>query len=161
MTSSRVPGNTDGSSSLWGNAYAQVISNARGEVVALYPLMPNRMTVDRDKNGSLYYMYLRSEGDAPSLGKSSQVILAPSDVLHIPGLGFDGLIGYSPIAMAKNAIGLAIATEEYGAKFFANGAAPGGVLEHRTIKDPQKVKETGTHVPGQQQCPSWRCWRRV
>ena len=128
---------------LWGNAYAQVIRNARGEVVALYPLMPNRMTVDRDKNGSLYYTYLRSEGDSPSLGKSSQVILAPSDVLHIPGLGFDGLVGYSPIAMAKNAIGLAIATEEYGAKFFANGAAPGGVLEHPgTIKDPQKVKES-------------------
>jgi HK97 family phage portal protein len=66
-----------------------------------------------------------------------------SEVLHIPGLGFDGLIGYSPIAMAKNAVGLAIATEEYGAKFFANGAAPGGVLEHPgTIKDPQKVKES-------------------
>jgi len=64
-------------------------------------------------------------------------------VLHIPGLGFDGLIGYSPIAMAKNAIGLAIATEEYGAKFFANGAAPAGVLEHPgTIKDPQRVKES-------------------
>jgi len=58
-------------------------------------------------------------------------------------LGFDGLVGYSPIAMAKNAVGLAIATEEYGAKFFANGAAPGGVLEHPgTIKDPQKVKES-------------------
>ena len=51
------------------------------------------------------------------------------EVLHIPGLGFDGLIGYSPIAMAKNAIGMAIATEEYGAKFFANGANPGGVLD--------------------------------
>jgi len=63
-------------------------------------------------------------------------------VLHIPGLGFDGLVGYSPIAMAKNAIGLAIATEEYGAKFFANGAAPGGVLEHPgTIKDPQRVRD--------------------
>ena len=55
---------------------------------------------------------------------------------------FDGLVGYSPIAMAKNAIGLAIATEEYGAKFFANGAAPSGVLEHPgTIKDPQRVRE--------------------
>ena len=69
--------------------------------------------------------------------------LSPTDVLHIPGLGFDGLIGYSPIAMAKNAIGLAIATEEYGAKFFANGAAPSGVLEHPgTIKDPIRVKES-------------------
>ena len=69
--------------------------------------------------------------------------LQPSDVLHIPGLGFDGLVGYSPIAMAKNAIGMAIACEEYGAKFFANGAAPGGVLEHPgTIKDPQRVRES-------------------
>ena len=71
------------------------------------------------------------------------VRLKPSDVLHIPGLGFDGLVGYSPIAMAKNAIGMAIACEEYGAKFFANGAAPGGVLEHPgTIKDPQRVRES-------------------
>ena len=72
-----------------------------------------------------------------------RVYLDPSEVLHIPGLGFDGLVGYSPIAMAKNAIGMAIACEEYGAKFFANGAAPGGVLEHPgTIKDPQRVRES-------------------
>lgn len=128
---------------LWGNAYAQVIRNARGEVVALYPLMPNKMTVDRDKNGRLFYLYQRGIEDTHTLGKDSQVYLDPSDVLHIPGLGFDGLVGYSPIAMAKNAVGLAMATEEYGAKFFANGAAPGGVLEHPgTIKDPQKVKES-------------------
>ena len=128
---------------LWGNAYAQIIRNARGEVIALYPLMPNKMTVDRDANGRLFYLYQRSSEDVPSLGKDNQVYLAPADVLHIPGLGFDGLVGYSPIAMAKNAVGLAIATEEYGAKFFANGAAPGGVLEHPgTIKDPQKVKES-------------------
>jgi len=128
---------------LWGNAYAQIIRNARGEVISLYPLMPNKMTVDRDKNGRLFYLYQRSSGDTPSLGKDNSVYLAPSDVLHIPGLGFDGLVGYSPIAMAKNAVGLAIATEEYGAKFFANGAAPGGVLEHPgTIKDPQKVKDS-------------------
>jgi HK97 family phage portal protein len=128
---------------LWGNAYAQIIRNARGEVIALYPLMPNKMTVDRDSNGRLFYLYQRSSEDVPSLGKDNQVYLAPADVLHIPGLGFDGLVGYSPIAMAKNAVGLAIATEEYGAKFFANGAAPGGVLEHPgTIKDPQKVKDS-------------------
>jgi len=128
---------------LWGNAYAQIIRNARGEVIALYPLMPNKMTVDRDKNGRLFYLYQRNIEDAPTLGKDTLVYLDPSDVLHIPGLGFDGLVGYSPIAMAKNAIGLAMATEEYGAKFFANGAAPGGVLEHPgTIKDPQKVKDS-------------------
>lgn len=128
---------------LWGNAYAQIIRNARGEVISLYPLMPNKMTVDRDSSGRLFYLYQRGSEDAPSLGKENQVYLSPSDVLHIPGLGFDGLVGYSPIAMAKNAVGLAIATEEYGAKFFANGASPGGVLEHPgTIKDPARIKES-------------------
>src|SRR5574344_2066780 len=130
---------------LWGNAYAQIIRNAHGEVLSLYPLMPNKMTVDRDSNGRLFYLYQRSSEDVPSLCKDSQVYLAPADVLHIPGLGFDGLVGYSPIAMAKNAVGLAIATEEYGAKFFANGAAPGGVLEHPgAIKDLARI---------------WRAWQ--
>ncbi len=126
---------------LWGNAYAQVIRNGKNEIVALYPLMPNKMSVDRDENGHLYYTYYRGTDEAIK-NKEFAVTLQPSDVLHIPGLGFDGLVGYSPIAMAKNAIGLAIATEEYGAKFFANGAAPSGVLEHPgTIKDPTKVRE--------------------
>ena len=126
---------------LWGNAYAQIIRNGKGEIVALYPLMPNRMTVDRDEKGQLYYSYSRSNEEAPTM-TGTTVILMPQDVLHIPGLGFDGLVGYSPIAMAKNAIGLAIATEEYGSKFFSNGAAPSGVLEHPgTIKDPQRVRD--------------------
>lgn len=127
---------------LWGNAYAQIIRNGKNEVVALYPLMPNKMSVDRDENGKLYYTYYRGQDEAIK-NKEFAVTLPPSDVLHIPGLGFDGLVGYSPIAMAKNAIGMAIACEEYGAKFFANGAAPGGVLEHPgTIKDPQRVRES-------------------
>jgi HK97 family phage portal protein len=127
---------------LWGNAYAQIIRNGKGEVAALYPLMPSRMQVDRDKNGKLYYQYTTSSEDAPTMTGTS-VILDPSEVLHIPGLGFDGLVGYSPIAMAKNAIGMAIACEEFGSKFFAHGAAPSGVLEHPgTIKDPARVRET-------------------
>lgn len=135
---------------LWGNAYAQVIRNGKGEVVALYPLIPNKikMTVDRDERGQLYYSDQRSSDEAPTM-TGSTVTLRPSGVLHIPGLGFDGLVGYSPIAMAKNAIGMAIACEEYGAKFFANGAAPGGVLEHPgTIKDPQRVRESWQSIFG-------------
>ncbi|XCB37081.1 phage portal protein [Arcanobacterium hippocoleae] len=101
---------------LWGNAYAQVIRNGRGDVVGLYPLMPNRMQVGRNDNGELEYVYTRT-GDEPNVDAPRKVTLTAADVLHIPGLGFDGLVGYSPIAMAKNAIGLAIATEEYGASF--------------------------------------------
>lgn len=133
---------------LWGNAYAQIIRNGKGEVVSLYPLMPDRMQVDRDDKGQLYYIYNHSSDEANTM-QGSQVRLNPSDVLHIPGLGFDGLVGYSPIAMAKNAIGMAIACEEYGAKFFANGAAPSGVLEHPgVIKDPSKVRESWTNTFG-------------
>lgn len=127
---------------LWGNAYAQIIRNGKGEVIALYPLMPNRMEVNRDSNGMLYYVYQKSSDDAPTM-EGSSVILSPSEVLHVPGLGFDGLVGYSPIAMAKNAIGLSMAAEEYGAKFYANGAAPSGVLEHPgVLKDPAKVRDS-------------------
>lgn len=127
---------------LWGNAYAQIIRNGKSEVVALYPLMPNRVTVDRDEHGKLYYKYQTSDDEAHTM-KGSLVRLSPKDVLHIPGLGFDGLVGYSPIAMAKNSIGMTMAAEEYGAKFFANGATPGGILEHPgVVKDPERVCES-------------------
>ena len=127
---------------LWGNAYAQIIRNGKGEVIGLYPLMPNRMTVDRDKQGRIVYEYRMQESDAPT-AKCGSVTLRTSEVLHVPGLGFDGLVGYSPIAMAKNAIGLSIATEEYGAKFFANGATPGGILEFPgTVKNPESIRES-------------------
>ena len=123
---------------LWRNAYAQIIREGRGNVIALYPLMPDRITVDRADSGEIYYIY-NKEG--------KQYYLRNYEVLHIPGLGFDGLIGYSPIAMAKNAIGMAIATEEYGASFFANGANPGGVLEHPgVVKDPARVRESWNSV---------------
>ena len=124
-----------------GNAYAQIIRNGKGEVVALYPLMPNRMKVDRDEHGQLYYEYQSQNDEAQPL-KGSTVRLDPYDVLHIPALGYDGLVGHSPIAMAKNAIGMGIACEEYGASFFANGASPGAVLEHPGVmKDPEKVRD--------------------
>ena len=81
--------------------------------------------------------------------KKGTVYLLPEDVLHIPALGFDGLVGYSPIAMAKNSIGVGLACEEYGAKFFANGAAPSGVLENPgTIKDITRLRESWNAIYG-------------
>ena len=123
---------------LWGNAYAQIIRDGRGQILSLYPLLPDMMTVDRAANGEIIYQYRTDRG---------VYLLRREEVLHVPGLGFDGLIGYSPIAMAKNAIGMAIATEEYGASFFANGANPGGVLEHPgVVKDPKRVRESWNAV---------------
>lgn len=117
---------------LWGNAYAQIIRDGRGRIIALYPLLPDRMTPDRDAKGRLFYIY-QKEGQAH--------YLSPEDVIHIPGLGFDGILGHSPIALARNAIGLNIAAEEYGGKFFANGANPSGILTTPgVIKDPEKVR---------------------
>jgi HK97 family phage portal protein len=132
---------------IWGNAYAQIIRDGAGRVVALYPLLPNKMTVSRGKNGEIYYIYTTTSDENPNFKDYGSVVLRKQDVLHIPGLGFDGLVGYSPIAMAKNAVGMTIATEEYGASFFANGANPGGVLEHPgVLKDPKKVRDSWNEV---------------
>ncbi len=127
---------------IYGNAYAQIIRNGRGEVIGLYPLMPDKVKVDRDERNCLIYIYSRYDEANPNLKEQGDIVLHQEDVLHICGLGFDGLVGYSPIAMAKNAIGISLACEEYGASFFGNGASPSGVLEHpRVIKNPERVRD--------------------
>ena len=132
---------------IWGNAYAQIIRDGAGRVLGLYPLLPDKMEVQRGDRGNIYYVYSRNSDENPMFKEYGNIKLKAEDVLHIPGLGFDGLIGYSPIAMAKNAVGMTLACEEYGASFFANGANPGGVLEHPgVLKDPSKVRESWNSV---------------
>ena len=132
---------------IWGNAYAQIIRDGAGRVLGLYPLLPDKMEVQRDDKGNIYYVYSRNSDENPTFKEYGNIKLKAEDVLHIPGLGFDGLIGYSTIAMAKNAVGMTLACEEYGASFFANGANPGGVLEHPgVLKDPSKVRESWNSV---------------
>ena len=127
---------------IYGNAYAQIIRNGRGDVLGLYPLMPDKMKVDRDEKNRLIYIYSRYDEANPNLKEQGDIVLYADEVLHIPGLGFDGLVGYSPIALAKNAIGISIACEEYGASFFGNNANPSGVLEHPgVIKNPDKLRD--------------------
>jgi len=134
---------------LWGNAYAQIIRNGRGDVLGLYPLMPDKVRVDRDQRNRLVYIYSRYDEANPNLKQQGDIVLQAEDVLHIPGLGFDGLVGYSPIALAKNAIGISIACEEYGASFFGNGASPSGVLEHPgVIKNPERVRDAWQRAYG-------------
>ena len=132
---------------IWGNAYAQIIRDGAGRVLGLYPLLPDKMDVQRDDRGNIYYVYSRNSDENPMFKEYGDIRLKAEDVLPIPGLGFDGLIGYSPIAMAKNAVGMTLACEEYGASFFANGANPGGVLEHPgVLKDPSKVRKSWNSV---------------
>jgi HK97 family phage portal protein len=127
---------------LYGNAYAQIIRDGAGRVTALYPLLPNKMDVYRNPdNKQIFYTYWRDLDETRPQEKSGSVNLRRDEVLHIPGLSFDGLVGYSPIALAKNAVGMAIATEDYGASFFHNNANPGGILEHPSVlKNPDQIR---------------------
>jgi HK97 family phage portal protein len=105
----------------WGNGYAEIERNRAGQVMGLWPLRPDRMRMVREA-GRLRYIYLRNDG--------IEHVFAAEQVLHIRGLSGDGMVGYSPVRVAMQAIGLGLATEEFGSKFFGNGARPGVVLQH-------------------------------
>lgn len=105
----------------WGNAYAEIVRDRAGRLAELWPLRPDR-TIPELVGGALRYRYRMPDGTDRTL---------PADrVLHIPGLSFDGLSGYSPIAQAREAIGLGIAAERAGAAFFGNNSRPAGILRH-------------------------------
>jgi HK97 family phage portal protein len=121
---------------LWGNAYAEIDWGPDGTVRGLYPLRPD-MTFPLVLNG-LNEIYQNYPMVAPgtegivyrTIINGTESYLPAYRVLHIPGLGFDGLRGHSLIQLHRDAVGLAKATEKYGNKYFGNGAKPGGVLEH-------------------------------
>lgn len=103
----------------WGNFYAQQIWDNRGVVRELWPLNPSLMEVGR-RNGQRVYLYRKPD--------SAAIAFTQDDILHIPAFGFDGIKGMSRIAQARNAIGLAISAEKYGARVFKNDGRPGVVL---------------------------------
>jgi len=110
----------------WGNSYSEIVRNGMGQIVELWPIPPNRVTVRRAKKddgtpGPLFYEI--------NVGTGQPVFLPRERILHIPGLGFDGLIGYSVLTKARESIALGMATEEFGARFFGQGTAPIGSLE--------------------------------
>ena len=80
---------------LWGNSFSQIIRDGMRRVVGLYPLLPNRMSVDRDEHGELVYTYTPMSDSNPNLKSGQSIKLRREDVLHIPGLGFDGLVDIS------------------------------------------------------------------
>lgn len=107
----------------YGNGYAEIQRDGAGRPVALWPLLPHRTWRKVREDGTLYY-----EVQVDDAG--TRVPIADANVLHIKGLGFDGYTGYDVVSYHRDAIGYGIATKEYGARFFANDASPGGVVEH-------------------------------
>lgn len=118
----------------WGNGYAEIERTRGGQVIGIWPLLPDR-TAPELVNGQLVY----------NTNIENQRFRLPSaDVLHFAGMGWDGYSGYSPIAMARQAIGLGLAAEAFGAGFFANDAKSGGVLIHPgKLSDPAKSRVRG------------------
>ena len=116
----------------WGNGYAEIERDAAGRPVWLWQLTPDRVCPERDSRGRLYYD-VYNPGDA-------NTALPAEDVLHVRGLGFDGLVGYSVIRMAARSIGAGIAASDSAASFFANDSTPGGILSHPARLSPEAAK---------------------
>lgn len=113
---------------LWGNAYAEVERDAFGRVTGLWPLRPDRMTVSRNERRERVWLYRLPDGVDVKWTWTNPT-RQPAPILHLRGLSSDGFLGYAPLQMLREAIGLAIATEEYGARLFSNSATPRGVLQ--------------------------------
>ena len=106
----------------WGNGYAYMDLNNSGQVIELWPLRPDRMSIYRTASGDLTYLYTLPSGET--------IALARWQVHHRRGLSSDGIVGYSPLRQAMLAIALGMATEEFGARFFSQGAQPGFLLNY-------------------------------
>jgi len=116
----------------WGNAYAEKVYNGMGEIVELWPITPNRVEIKMEGGKLIYYITVGSQ----------RVPFTRDKILHVPGLGFDGYMGYSIIAMARKSINLSMAMETFGSSFFYQGTHPGGIITHpTTLADPKAYRE--------------------
>lgn len=107
----------------WGNGYAEIERDNAGRIVNLWQITPDRVKPDRvNRTGRIIYDVQNSGG--------GNTILEQRDMLHIHGIGYDGLQGYSVVAMAAQSIGLGMAADQFGSSFFGNGTEPAGILTH-------------------------------
>lgn len=131
----------------YGNGYSEIVRNKAGIAMRLWPLSPTSVKPERiDNDGTLVYRVTRNPGE-------KQVVLDQSQVFHLRGLGFDGILGYSIATLAKQSIGLGLATEKSGAAFFGNSSRPDGLLlapEGKTIgkKGKENLKEAWEEAYG-------------
>lgn len=124
---------------LHGNAYARIERNGRGDIIALWPLAARYVEPDLLRNGTVvYYWY---HGNDVS-------VYADASILHIRLFG-NGLIGLSPLAYARNSVGLAAAADNYASKYFVNGGKPSGVLytdQSLTKEQRNMARDTFTEI---------------
>jgi HK97 family phage portal protein len=106
---------------LRGNAFAQIYSNAAGEVTDLIPLPPDRMTIEMLTETNWRYRYRHMD--------QTETILNRGEVFHLRGLSPDGIVGYNPIEAARESIATGLAAQDYGMRYFQNDATPGGWVE--------------------------------
>lgn len=112
---------------LWGNSISEIEFDGAGRVMALWPLRPDSLREVRRLGDTLSYLYQLPDG--------KEIALPGDRVFHIRGLSSDGITGYSPVRLAREQMGMGLAVEEFGARFFRNGARPGGVLQHPGVLD--------------------------
>jgi HK97 family phage portal protein len=132
-----------------GDAFAQILRNNMGEVVGLVPLHPQRVTVAPWPDGSrLAYAIAPDETLLPAHRNAQQtIVLDQDDVLHISGAGFDGCRSPSPLRnMLRMSGSVALATQEYAARFFANGARPDYALQTDATLSPEAVENLRTQI---------------
>lgn len=115
----------------WGNSYAEIQRNERGQIVALWPLLPDRTGAEIRGGQKFYYTHI----------DGTKIWLSADKVLHVPGLGFDGIQGYNVIKIHRDSLGLSVAANEYGAQFFGNAARPSGILVHPGKPSEQEKQE--------------------
>lgn len=111
---------------LWGNSYAFKVRDRAGRIAQLWPLHPSSIQVgtlsrDRRTSDNPTGKVFKVEGDDRQF--------TSAEILHVPGLGYDGVTGVSPIRLATQAIGLGLAAEEYAAKLYASGSLMSGILQ--------------------------------
>lgn len=122
----------------WGNGYAEVMWTPDGRPGGLNLVHPSVITPKRDQETGRYYYELQTADSI--MGPRGKQAIPPWKILHLAGLGFNGLVGYSPVALAREAIGLGKAAEQYGASFFGNGAQPSGVVEFKRAMKTEALK---------------------
>lgn len=118
---------------LWGNAYAHIKGGKKGGVTELIPLHPSRMEIRRLENGKLQYLYREATTIAAPVQEPTKY--RQDEIFHLRWLSSDGVTGFIPTTISRDAIGLARATELYSGAFFGNGAR-GGV--YISTEHPQK-----------------------